>query len=66
MEKQCENPAFFRYTWPGRDESYICLECAEKVMGLAQAMGLYLQLVRYQPEGGTLEWESCKQKKRVD
>jgi hypothetical protein len=43
-EKQCQMPAFFRYTWPGRDENFVCSDHATKLLQIAQAMGLYLQL----------------------
>ena len=45
MTKQCDAPAMFRYTWPGRDESYICLEHAVKLKGVADAIGMNLQLI---------------------
>lgn len=44
-EIQCPNEADFRYTWPGRDESWICVEHAPKLAGIASAMGLHLQLL---------------------
>ena len=51
-EKQCENPCMFRYTWPGKDESYICLEHAQQLTNVANAIGLHLQrLVRGGAQG---------------
>ena len=44
MEK-CPNQALFRFTWPGRGESFICIDHAPQLQGVAQAMGLYLQLI---------------------
>jgi len=41
---QCPKPGAFKYTWPGRNESYICADHAEKLMAVASAMGLYLQI----------------------
>lgn len=49
MEKQCGSQAVFRFTWPGRDESFICLEHAPKLKALADALGCYLQLIPIQP-----------------
>ncbi len=43
-QEKCENDAAFKYTWPGKDESYSCFECSLKVAGLAQVMGLHLQV----------------------
>lgn len=41
----CENGAKYRYTWPGRDEAFVCEKCAAKLEAVAAAMGLYLQLI---------------------
>jgi hypothetical protein len=49
MSKQCKNPGTFKYTWPGRDESYICATCVEKLKAIAAAFGMYLQ-IRAVPE----------------
>lgn len=43
--KQCNKQATFRYTWPGRDEGVTCLEHAQQLKGIANAIGLYLQLI---------------------
>lgn len=45
MSKQCENEAALRYTWPGREESFICIEHAPRLMAIADAMGLPLQVI---------------------
>jgi hypothetical protein len=44
-EQTCQEPALFRYTWPGRDESYVCLTHAQGLINIAQAMGFHLQLI---------------------
>lgn len=44
-EKRCENAVMFRFIWPGRDEAYICLEHAEKLKGISNALGFHLQLI---------------------
>jgi hypothetical protein len=44
-EKTCENVAAFRYTWPGRDESFICHEHVVKLKGVAAAIGMHLQVI---------------------
>ena len=41
----CENRARYRYTWPGKDESLICEEHVGKLRTVANAIGLYLQIV---------------------
>jgi hypothetical protein len=45
-EETCQNPAVFRYTWPGRDESCICLIHAIQLQNVAMAMGLHIQLIK--------------------
>lgn len=59
MDKKCEQQALFRYTWPGRDESYICLNHALDLKGIADAMGLYLQLIPL--SGIEQECKTCMQ-----
>ena len=44
-QTQCTAPANFRYTWPGRDEAFICQAHAEGLKRVANAMGLNLQLI---------------------
>lgn len=44
-EQTCDQTATYRYTWPGRDEAFICEEHSKKFASVANAMGLYLQLV---------------------
>jgi hypothetical protein len=44
-ENTCQNIALFRYTWAGRDESFICLEHAGQLKTVANAIGYYLQLI---------------------
>jgi hypothetical protein len=55
----CGKDAAYRYTWPGRDESFICEEHSAKLRAVADAMGLHLQLVTVEPEG-----EPCRQRVR--
>lgn len=43
-QNDCENDACWKYTWPGKDESYSCLDCLIKVQTVAQAIGLHLQM----------------------
>ena len=58
VEVQCKNKAAFRYTWPGKDESYVCNECAGGLKMLSGVMGCYLQMI---PLG--VEDVQCQQKK---
>lgn len=41
----CDQPAAFRYTWPGRDEAVVCARHAEGLRRVAAAMELHLQLI---------------------
>jgi hypothetical protein len=40
----------FRYTWPGHDEAFVCVEHAGQLRWVAEALGLHLQLVLLQGE----------------
>lgn len=41
---KCKNPAFARYTWPGRNESTACLLHAQAIANIAKAIGCDLQM----------------------
>ena len=41
----CDNPAKYKFTWPGRDESVICEEHVDKAKALANILGFYLQII---------------------
>lgn len=41
----CDKPANYRFTWPGKDESFICEDHVEKLKGIAVAIGLHLQII---------------------
>jgi hypothetical protein len=45
VEQICQEYALFRYTWPGKSEAFICLTHALKLVNVAEAMGLTLQLI---------------------
>ena len=59
---KCDQPAIFRYTWPGKDESFTCLEHALKLKGVADVIGLHLQLI---PVDISNLDERCKQEVNV-
>ena len=59
-EKTCKNPARYRYTWPGDDESLICEKHVAKLAAVAEAMGLYLQIIPLSEEDLKMEL-NCKQ-----
>lgn len=42
-ELPCPFVASHRFTWPGRDESFICGECLPALEATARALGLHLQ-----------------------
>ena len=44
-EATCLNQAAYRYTWPGRDESFICDEHVGKLRAVTSAMSLHLQVI---------------------
>lgn len=41
----CTQPAMYRFTWPGKDENYICLIHALKLIDVAKSIGLHVQLI---------------------
>lgn len=45
LSEQCGQKAVRRYTWPGRDEAFICQEHLPKLLGVVTAMGMHLQLI---------------------
>jgi len=49
----CDQPAEYRYTWPGSDEAGICEQHSAKLRGVAQAMGMYIQLIPLSSEEGS-------------
>jgi hypothetical protein len=44
MDSKCQEPAVFRYTWPGNEEKFICVDHAAKLLAISQAMGLTTHL----------------------
>lgn len=46
----CGKDAVYRYTWPGRDESFICEQHSIALQNVAKAIGLYVQLIPVPPE----------------
>ncbi|MCI0489363.1 MAG: hypothetical protein L0229_22450 [Blastocatellia bacterium] len=51
MISTCENKAAYRYTWPSKDESVICLAHSFKLRGVAEKIGLHLQLIKLDDDG---------------
>ena len=61
---KCNQQALFRYTWAGRDESFCCLEHAQQLQGVAQAIGYYVQLI---PLSGDEQMKvSCSQEVKAN
>uniref|UniRef100_A0A6M3KFG2 Uncharacterized protein n=1 Tax=viral metagenome TaxID=1070528 RepID=A0A6M3KFG2_9ZZZZ len=54
----CDEKAAYRYTWPGRDESFICEKHVYNLQAIARAMGFPLQVIPLD-EG---EEKVCQQK----
>ena len=44
-ESRCGELACVRYTWPGKPEAVVCIDHAQQIAGIAQTMGLPLQLI---------------------
>ena len=43
--EDCDNIGNYRYTWPGKDEAWVCVFCAQKLTNIAAAIGIHLQLI---------------------
>ena len=43
--EKCTNEAYYRYTWPGKDESLACVIHAQGIKKVASAIGLHLQFI---------------------
>jgi hypothetical protein len=60
----CENKAAFRFTWAGRDESFICQMHSGKLRAVAEAIGYGLQLIPINQNGQlcrqSVSGEKCK------
>ncbi len=41
----CEDPAAFRFTWPGQDEAGICFGHVDQLSSVASALGFHLQII---------------------
>ena len=57
----CNNPARYKFTWPGEDESLICEEHVGKLKAVANGIGMHLQIIplsETELEAGL----TCKQK----
>lgn len=42
----CEGEQAWRFTWPGRNEMRVCVRCAARASGVAEAMGFDLEVKR--------------------
>ena len=62
QEIKCNNPAAYRFTWPGRDESFICYIHAPQLLRVAEAMGMPLQMIPVHESDQ--EKEECRQVKK--
>lgn len=60
MTEQCKRAAAYRYTWPGKDESYVCEVHSDYLRTVANAIGLHCQLIPIQ-DGAEDAVERCRQ-----
>jgi hypothetical protein len=69
----CEGEQGWRYTWPGRPEMFVCVRCAARASGVAEAMGFDLEVrrvtvvlcERHQVEGVQL-WRKLEASETLD
>jgi hypothetical protein len=50
-QEGCNNPAAYRFTWPGKAEAGICGQHVQKLVQVAEAMGLPLEVIPLQHIG---------------
>lgn len=53
-QRGCNQPASFRFTWPGNDEAGICLQHSEQLSAISAAMGFHVQLIPLSKEVAAL------------
>ena len=41
----CDNPASYKFIWPGNNESVICKDHVGKLLSVADALGFHLQII---------------------
>jgi len=46
---ECKTIAIFRYTWPGKDETYCCVSHGARIAHVAQVLGFHLQMILIDP-----------------
>ena len=61
----CDQPAFVRYTWPGRDEAYACVIHSLQIQNVALDMGLRLQMIRLTIEEILMD-KMCSQLHKIE
>jgi len=44
-ETTCPHAAAYRFTWPGRDEAFICTEHFGELQAVANSIGCYVQII---------------------
>ncbi len=49
-DNKCGAPAMYRYTWPGKNESLVCITCALKIRIIGTSIGLSLQMIKLSNE----------------
>lgn len=51
-QKGCDEPAEALFTWPGDDQAGICAKHRPQLEAVANAMGMYIQII---PVGSALD-----------
>jgi hypothetical protein len=44
-QRFCIEDAYYRYTWPGNDESFICKIHGKRITNISIAMGFHVQMI---------------------
>lgn len=59
-DKRCKNLAKYRYTWPRKDESFICDDHVNQLAKVAEVIGLHLQIIPLSEKDLEMRF-TCKQ-----
>ena len=53
QEQKCDKDGVFFYTWPGQDQALVCLEHAEGIKAVANAIGSQIEMIPTMPGFGS-------------
>ena len=61
---RCPNRAYCKFTWPGKDQAFICYPCSLKLKAVANAIDLHIQYI-FISQKDLENKEQCEQKVKI-